>query len=72
MHRKAEQGQVLYYGMASLYARLDDTEKAIECLEKAYQEHDFSLSGVSVDDDFEKLRSDPRFVQLLRKMGLRQ
>jgi len=72
VHRKAEQGQVLYYGMASLYARLDDSERAIECLEKAYQEHDFSLSGVSVDDEFEKLRSDPRFVQLLRKMGLRQ
>jgi len=72
VHRKAEQGQVLYYGMASLYARLGDTEKAIECLEKAYQEHDFSLSGVLVDDDFEKLRSDPRFVQLLRKMGFRQ
>jgi TolB-like protein/Tfp pilus assembly protein PilF len=72
VHRKAEQGQVLYYGMASLYARLDDTEKAIECLEKAYQEHDFSLGGVLMDDEFEKLRSDPRFVRLIKKMGFPQ
>jgi len=69
MQSKTEQGQVLYYDMASLYALLDDTEKAIECLEKAYEEHDFSLSGLLVDDDFEKLRSNPRFVQLIKKMG---
>jgi serine/threonine-protein kinase len=69
MQSKAEQGQVLYYMIASLYAGLDETEKAIECLEKAYEEHDFNLSGLLVDDDFEKLRSNPRFAQLIKKMG---
>ena len=69
MQSKAEQGRVLYYGIASLYARLDETEKAIECLEKAYEEHDYGLSGLLVDDVFEKLRSNPRFVQLIKKMG---
>ena len=72
MQPKAEQGQVLYYAMASLCARLDDTEKAIEWLEKAYQERDFSLSDLLIDDEFDKLRSDPRFVQLMNKMGLPQ
>jgi serine/threonine protein kinase/tetratricopeptide (TPR) repeat protein len=69
MQSKAEQGQVLYYDMASLYACLDETEKAIEYLEKAYEEHDYNLSGLRTNDDFEKLRSNPRFVQLIKKMG---
>jgi serine/threonine protein kinase/Tfp pilus assembly protein PilF len=69
---KAEQGQVLYYGIASLYARLDETEKAVEYLEKAYEEHDYGLNDVLVDDVFEKVRSNPRFVQLIKKMGFPQ
>jgi serine/threonine protein kinase len=69
MQSKAEQGQVLYYGMAALYARLDETEKAIDYLEKAYEEHDYDLNDLLVDDVFEKLRSNPRFVQLIKKMG---
>jgi serine/threonine protein kinase/Tfp pilus assembly protein PilF len=72
MQSKAEQGRVLYYGIASLYARLDETEKAIECLEKAIEEHDYGLSGLLVDDVFEKLHSNPRFVQLIKKMGFPQ
>jgi len=72
MRPKVEQGQVLYYKMASLYACLDEAEKAIECLEKAYEEHDYSLNGLLVDEAFEKLRSNPRFVQLIKKMGFPQ
>jgi tetratricopeptide (TPR) repeat protein len=72
MQSKAEQGQVLFYDMASLCARLADTENAIGWLEKAYEEHDYSLSGLLMDDEFEKLRSDPRFVQLMKKMGFPQ
>jgi serine/threonine-protein kinase len=72
MQFKAEQGQVLYYDIASLYARLDDTEKAIECLEKAYEEHDFSLSGLLTDHDFDRLRTDLRFTVLLKKIGLEE
>jgi len=71
LQSKTEQGQVLlYYDMASLYACLDETEKAIEYLEKAYEEHDYSLSGLLTNDDFMKLRSIPKFVELIKKMGL--
>jgi serine/threonine protein kinase/Tfp pilus assembly protein PilF len=69
---KAEQGQVLYYDIASLYARLDETEKTIEYLEKAYEEHDVSLSSLLMDDYFAKLRSNPRFIQLVKKMRFPQ
>jgi TolB-like protein/Tfp pilus assembly protein PilF len=67
---KAEQGQVLNYHIASLYARLDETEKAIDYLEKAYEEHDYDLDDLLVDDVFNKLRSDPRLTALLKKLGL--
>jgi len=67
---KAEQGQVLNYHIASLYVRLDETEKAIDYLEKAYEEHDYDLDDLLVNDVFNKLRSDPRFTALLKKMGL--
>jgi serine/threonine protein kinase/Tfp pilus assembly protein PilF len=67
---RAEQGQVLNYHIASLYARLDETEKAIDYLEKAYDEHDYNLDDLLVNDVFNKLRSDQRFSALLEKMGL--
>jgi tetratricopeptide (TPR) repeat protein len=69
---KAEQGQLLHYDLASLYARLDDTEKAIQCLEKAYQEHDYGLSALATDHDFKRLRSDPRVLEIMRKMRFRE
>jgi serine/threonine protein kinase/tetratricopeptide (TPR) repeat protein len=69
LQSKVEKGQVLYYEIASLHARLDETEKAIEYLEKAYEEHDFYITDVLMDNNFAKLRSNPRFVQLIKKMG---
>jgi serine/threonine protein kinase/Tfp pilus assembly protein PilF len=72
MQSKTEHGQVLYYYMASMYARLGETERAIEYLEKAYEEHDYNLSSLLMDNDFNNLRSDPRFVELIKKMGFPQ
>ncbi len=69
MWPRVKQGQILYYEIAGLYARLEETEKAIEYLEKAYEEHDYSLSDLLVDETFVRLRSDPRFIQLIKKMG---
>jgi serine/threonine protein kinase/Tfp pilus assembly protein PilF len=69
---RIERGQVIYYEMARLYSLLDDTDKAIEYLEKAYEEHDYNLSDLLMNDDFAKLYSNPRFVQLIKKMGFPQ
>ena len=60
----------LSYQIAAIYAALEDKNKAFEWLEVAYQQkHDFLLD-IKVDQKLDNLRSDPRFTQLLKKVGL--
>lgn len=59
------------YTMAMIYAGLGENDKAFEFLEKAYSEKSFDLLGLSSDLQLDSLRSDPRFQNLLGRMGLR-
>ncbi len=56
--------------LAAQYAELGDKERAIALLERAYQEHDPWLPMDMAAPRFEPLRSDPRFQDLLRRIGL--
>jgi TolB-like protein len=56
--------------IAADYALLGEKNKAFEWLENAFQEQDTALMYLKVDDRFDVLRSDPRFQDLLRRMGL--
>jgi serine/threonine-protein kinase len=56
--------------MAGYYLRLDQKEEAIAWLQKAYEQRDFRMTMLSVDFGFDGIRSDPRFVDLVRKIGL--
>jgi serine/threonine protein kinase/Tfp pilus assembly protein PilF len=67
---KVEDGKVRCYDIAWMYARLDETEKTIEWLERAYEERDKGLTGLLMDDAFKKLQPDPRFREIIKKMGL--
>jgi TolB-like protein/Tfp pilus assembly protein PilF len=58
--------------LAIFYAALGDREQAFATLEKGYSERSPSLQSVKVDPAFDSLRSDPRFQDLLRRMGLSQ
>jgi TolB-like protein/Tfp pilus assembly protein PilF len=58
------------YSMARLYARLGDNNKALEWLQKAYDRHSDYLVLLKVDPMFDETRRDPRFADLLRKVGL--
>jgi len=53
-----------------VYAGLENKAMTLEWLERAYQEHDFSLVFVQVAPWFETVRGEPRFQQLLRNMQL--
>jgi TolB-like protein/Tfp pilus assembly protein PilF len=52
------------------YAATGDKEHALVWLEKAYAEHSSTLADLKVDPVYDPLRSDPRFQNLLRRVGL--
>jgi eukaryotic-like serine/threonine-protein kinase len=58
--------------IALVYTGLGDKEKAFEWLERAYQDHSPWLIWLKVDPRFDTLHSDPRYADLLRRMGLPQ
>ena len=70
--RQAKTSYVSPYLIAQLYADLGDKEHAFQWLNTAYQEHDFLLSGLPTDFLFDSLHSDPRYAELVRKIGLPQ
>lgn len=67
-----ERGITSAVGVADAYARLGDEEHAFEWLEKAFAERENALTYLKIDTSFDKLRSDPRFKDLLRRIGLPQ
>jgi TolB-like protein/DNA-binding winged helix-turn-helix (wHTH) protein/Flp pilus assembly protein TadD len=62
------------YTMATIYAGLDEKEKAFAWLNRAFQERSFELSEgyLKTDPTINNLRSDPRFQELARRVGLPQ
>jgi TolB-like protein/cytochrome c-type biogenesis protein CcmH/NrfG len=58
------------YMIARLYADLGDKEKAFEWLDIAYREHDWLLIELNTGFQVDSLRSDPRFDQLVKEVGL--
>jgi TolB-like protein/Tfp pilus assembly protein PilF len=65
-----ETGYASPYEIARLYADLGDKEKAFEWLNTAYREHDFVLRELNTAFEMDNLRSDPRYAELVRKVGL--
>ena len=59
-----------YRGLALVYAALGENDTAFEWLEKGYQRWEESLLSIKVDPKVDRLRSDPRFIALLRKLGV--
>ena len=60
------------YGIADLYAQFGDKEQAFQWLNTAYQQNDSGLRGLKTTPSFDLIRSDPRFAELVRKVGLPQ
>ena len=58
--------------IAAAYARLGDKNQALAWLEKAYTQHSTELTSLKVSPVYDFLRSDPRFQDLLRRVGLSQ
>ncbi len=56
--------------VAGFYARLDRKDEALTWLEKGYEERDFRMTLLGVAFEFDSLRNDPKFKELVRRMGL--
>jgi len=71
--RKSKGGYVSPYTIATVYAGLGEKDKAFEFLERAYQERSLDISWhLKADLRIDNLRSDPRFQDLVRRVGYPQ
>jgi len=69
--RETKTPYVSPYLIATLYAGLGEKDKAFEMLEKAYREKCLDLSwSLKADLRMDSLRSDPRYKNLLHRVGL--
>jgi tetratricopeptide (TPR) repeat protein len=57
------------YNIAYVYAFRGEADKAFEWLGKAVQYQDSGLSDIAVDNLFDNIHSDPRWLPFLRKLG---
>ncbi len=73
-YRQAQRENGYYSALiiATFYADLGDKEQAFHWLNIAYQEHDWLLISLNTNFRLDPLRSDPRFAELVRKVGLPQ
>lgn len=55
--------------LAILYVGLGDTAGALTSLEKAYAAHDLQLQYLKVTPEYDVLRSNPRFQELMQRVG---
>jgi eukaryotic-like serine/threonine-protein kinase len=70
MNEVAKQRYVPAYGFAVLYAGLGDKDHAFQWLERSYQDHAWDILYLKVDPYFDNLNSDPRFGDLVHRVGL--
>jgi tetratricopeptide (TPR) repeat protein len=67
-----EENRLLRFRAALIWAALNESDQAFELLEKLCDEHFFMMIYLQAPMYFDNLKSDPRFGDLMRRMGLAQ
>jgi hypothetical protein len=70
LERTSKRKYVSGYLIATVYAGLGDKEAAFHWLEAAFENRDCQMPQLRNEPSFESLRSDPRFGELVRRIGL--
>jgi TolB-like protein/Tfp pilus assembly protein PilF len=70
LDERAKHSYVPPYHFAIVHAGLGQKDQAFEWLERAFEKHAVDLFTLKVEPMFDGLRSDPRFEDLLVRMGL--
>ncbi|MCH7938635.1 MAG: tetratricopeptide repeat protein [Candidatus Marinimicrobia bacterium] len=68
LHEMSKEKYVSPWAMAMPYIGLGELDQALDWLDKAYVEGDLLIAWLKVFPEFDPLRSDPRFADLLRRM----
>ena len=70
LQRLSSQQYVAGFDIASIYTGMGEKDKAVEWLNKAYDEHSDNITYIKMEPRFDSLRSDPRFIELIRRVRL--
>ena len=57
------------YGLAAVYDALGERDVALDLLERSFSERDALMVFLKVDPKWDNMRSEPRFIELMRKMN---
>jgi serine/threonine protein kinase/Tfp pilus assembly protein PilF len=66
----AKQKYIAPYFLAGIHMGMGENDRALECLERAYEEKSHWLIYLHIDPSMDTLRDDARFQDLLRRIGL--
>jgi len=61
---------VPFWFLAMAWVGLGERERALEALEQAFRDHEPCMISLKVDAIFDPLREEPRFKELVRRVGL--
>jgi hypothetical protein len=71
LRNMASKGELVsHYALAAAHVGLGNTDAAVAELDSAYEERAWSMLLLKHEPAFDNLRGDPRFVRLMRKVGL--
>ena len=59
------------FRIAGWYAMIGNKDKAFEYLERSYQERDGLIMTLEIEPQFDSLRHDPRYTELVGRLGLK-
>jgi TolB-like protein/tetratricopeptide (TPR) repeat protein len=69
LEQQTDRRYVSPYNMAKVYAASGDDERIFDWLERAHEEHNPDLIELASEPVFDRIRQDPRFGSLLRRVG---
>ncbi len=70
LRQQSQASYVSPYFFALTYAALGETDQAFTLLDRAYDDRSFFIALLKVEQMVDPLRADPRFTELLKKVGL--
>jgi eukaryotic-like serine/threonine-protein kinase len=66
----SQKSGMLFFDVASLCALLGEKDQAFEFLNRAVEHREWAIIMLNVEPTFDSLRDDPRFAELVRRVGL--